>query len=221
MKKYAELQKLYKFDTSPLFGINGRYLTSLQFASKREGVKQEEEAVATEMFKVLDELVAKSQKENAEAANKKATEAKTAKEEASAKIPEKAVADTGNKSADNAVNTAGASSSGIGGTEVFFDFGKSDLKAEGKESLDGLIEDLKKSDVKKIVLTGHTDSIGSDSFNMNLGKRRAQTVRNYLVGKGVNAKKVLVQSQGKRQPAYTNETEEGRAKNCRVVVQAS
>lgn len=68
---------------------------------------------------------------------------------------------------------------------------------------------------KAMTIIGHTDNIGPDNYNKNLGLRRAQSARTYFKNLGVSAK-INVASQGEKRPTATNETEEGRQKNRRV-----
>ena len=72
--------------------------------------------------------------------------------------------------------------------------------------------------VKDIDIIGHTDSIGSDAYNMRLSERRAMAVRNFLVSEGVNSSIIGVSGMGERQPVASNDTDEGRALNRRVEV---
>ena len=103
--------------------------------------------------------------------------------------------------------------------DAFFDFDKSTLKPAGKASLNKLVQDMKGIDLEVIIATGHTDAIGSDAYNMKLSKRRAASVKAYLVKKGVPAKKIYIEGKGKSQPVASNKTKEGRAKNRRVVIE--
>ncbi len=84
--------------------------------------------------------------------------------------------------------------------------------------LDKIAERVKKSG-ESIQLTGHTDNIGSDETNIALGKKRADTVKSYLISKGVPSNKIKVTSKGKSEPIADNSTEEGRAKNRRTELQ--
>lgn len=70
----------------------------------------------------------------------------------------------------------------------------------------------------RILLTGHTDNSGSEEYNMELGRRRAEHIRNILVRSGVPAEIIQVESSGERQPIASNETAEGRHENRRVEV---
>ncbi len=71
---------------------------------------------------------------------------------------------------------------------------------------------------ERITLTGHTDNVGNDAANMNLGRNRANAIRDLLIRKGVSADLITVDSKGENQPTDTNNTEEGRHNNRRVEV---
>ena len=79
-----------------------------------------------------------------------------------------------------------------------------DMLPEGKATLDRLAENLvsRQAHIDSIALTGHTDRLGSEQYNYNLGRQRAQTVKNYLQGKGVQAP-ISVASAGESQPVTT------------------
>jgi outer membrane protein OmpA-like peptidoglycan-associated protein len=99
---------------------------------------------------------------------------------------------------------------------IFFDFDKSLLKAESGPELDRMAELLKEKSTLQIEIAGHTDSMGSDAYNMALSERRAKTVVAYLVRQGIAKKRLKVQFYGESKPIDTNDTEEGREKNRRV-----
>ncbi len=103
--------------------------------------------------------------------------------------------------------------------DAFFDFDKAVLKPAGMASLDKLVGDIQGIDLEVIIATGHTDSIGSDAYNQKLSVRRAESVKAYLVKKGVDPKKVFTEGKGEKQPVASNKTKEGRAKNRRVVIE--
>lgn len=69
-----------------------------------------------------------------------------------------------------------------------------------------------------ISVTGHTDYIGTEQYNMALGQKRAQTVHNYLVSVGISSGNLLTESKGESEPIADNSTDEGRAKNRRAVI---
>jgi OOP family OmpA-OmpF porin len=78
---------------------------------------------------------------------------------------------------------------------------------------------MAKVDVEMVIATGHTDSIGTDKYNQRLSDRRANTVKEYMVSKGIPAAKITTLGKGESQPVATNKTKEGRAKNRRVDIE--
>lgn len=104
-------------------------------------------------------------------------------------------------------------------TDTLFDFDKSVLKPEGRLALDSLMSKLQSLNVEVVIVVGHTDSVGTDAYNMKLGDRRAQSVKAYLVSKGVDNKRIYTESKGERQPVADNKTASGRAKNRRVEIE--
>lgn len=103
--------------------------------------------------------------------------------------------------------------------EALFDFDKSVLKPAGKKSIDDAVAKMQKIDVQMVIATGHTDSIGTDAYNQKLSERRATTVKEYMVSKGISAAKITTLGKGETQPVATNKTNEGRAKNRRVDIE--
>ena len=98
---------------------------------------------------------------------------------------------------------------------VHFAFNSAELTSEGKAILDGEISAIKESP-NDLEIAGHTCSLGTEAYNEGLGKRRAQTVYNYLVSKGIAAGRLKVVSYGETRPAFSNDTEPNRSKNRRV-----
>lgn len=108
-------------------------------------------------------------------------------------------------------------------TDTLFDFDKSVIKPEGRQMLDGLVGMINReyNEDYVVIAVGHTDWIGTDAYNMKLGQRRAEAVRAFLVSKGVEPKRVYVESKGEKQPVADNRTALGRAKNRRVEIEVS
>ncbi|MDP1645688.1 MAG: OmpA family protein [Thiobacillus sp.] len=99
---------------------------------------------------------------------------------------------------------------------VNFDFDKAALRQEDIADLDKNVATLKTWGDVDIEVAGHTDSRGSDKYNMNLSRQRAEAVRNFLIGKGVSADRLTAKGYGESQPVADNATDEGRFKNRRV-----
>jgi outer membrane protein OmpA-like peptidoglycan-associated protein len=100
--------------------------------------------------------------------------------------------------------------------DVLFAFNQSELTPAAQSKLDSLMPKLQSADVVSIKVIGHTDSVGSDTYNQALSERRASSVAAYLLSQGVAPDKLTSEGKGQSQPVADNETEEGRAKNRRV-----
>lgn len=103
---------------------------------------------------------------------------------------------------------------------ALFDFDSAVLKPEGKQALDAVGDKIrsKGASVVDVDVIGHTDSIGSEEYNQQLSLRRATSVKDYIVSKGVDAGIIDVSGMGESQPVADNSTAEGRAQNRRVDV---
>ncbi len=103
--------------------------------------------------------------------------------------------------------------------DTFFDFNKSVVKPAGKAKLDDLVAKVKGINLEVIIAVGHTDSVGSDAYNQKLSVRRAESVKAYLVSKGIEKNRIYTEGKGEKQPVADNKTSEGRAKNRRVEIE--
>lgn len=101
--------------------------------------------------------------------------------------------------------------------EFYFDFDHFDLTEEQLNEVGRFVSSVKGYN-GKITLTGHTDSKGAASYNMNLSKRRAQYIAKLLVKEGFDKENIIIVPKGETEPAVSNDTREGRAKNRRVIV---
>ncbi len=99
---------------------------------------------------------------------------------------------------------------------VLFDYDSDVLKYTAKEMLISLIKFLKNNLKYKVKISGYTDNIGSAKYNIDLSRRRALSVKNYLTEKGINKNRIKIFGYGKAHPVATNKTDKGRAKNRRV-----
>ena len=101
---------------------------------------------------------------------------------------------------------------------VLFESGKSELLQTAQMKLTDVAKALEEQGDKKIVIEGHTDNRGSDSYNAQLSQARAQAVRNFLVQQGLSAERLEAKGVGEGQPIASNDSAEGRANNRRVEI---
>jgi len=100
--------------------------------------------------------------------------------------------------------------------KILFAFSKSDLSDSAKKNLNNLATILNNNPNTNIEIQGHTDSRGTEEYNMGLSLRRANAVRDYLISQGIDGKRMTVKGYGETAPAYSNDTPEGMAQNRRV-----
>jgi len=99
-----------------------------------------------------------------------------------------------------------------------FEFNKAALLPTAYGVLDELSATMKEKPESRWRIEGHTDSKGSDSYNMDLSRRRAESVANYLTGKGIERSRLEIVPLGESQPISDNNTDEGRSMNRRVEI---
>ena len=99
---------------------------------------------------------------------------------------------------------------------VYFATNKFDINAASQATLKKLIAVFKEYPDTNLLVVGHTDSQGSDEYNMTLSKNRAYAVTNYLTANGISSGRLTTNWFGESQPVHDNATAEGRAKNRRV-----
>jgi outer membrane protein OmpA-like peptidoglycan-associated protein len=104
-------------------------------------------------------------------------------------------------------------------SDILFDTGKADLKETAKSNIGQISDILKKYDDAHIIVTGYTDSTGSNETNQRLSNQRAQAVRLQMISGGIAASKLEAIGQGQSNPVSSNTTSEGRSKNRRVELQ--
>jgi outer membrane protein OmpA-like peptidoglycan-associated protein len=105
--------------------------------------------------------------------------------------------------------------------DVLFEFNRADIKATGQNELRKLAEFLKKHPDRQVLIEGHTDDIGSNSYNENLSRRRAEAVASALSAMGVPSPRVTSVGYGESYPVAANNTDTNRALNRRVEVYIS
>ncbi|HYG56021.1 MAG TPA: OmpA family protein [Burkholderiales bacterium] len=103
--------------------------------------------------------------------------------------------------------------------DVLFDFDKATIKPEGRSKLDDLASKVKGINLEVVIAIGHTDSIGADAYNQRLSVRRAESVKAYLVSRGIEPNRVYTEGKGEKQPIASNKSADGRQKNRRVEIE--
>lgn len=99
---------------------------------------------------------------------------------------------------------------------VLFDFDQDVLTSQATVQLEEVYKLLRKNKSMYMVISGHTDIVGPDGYNLDLSKRRAETVIGFLTAKGISVERLHVEYEGSKNPVADNATEEGRAQNRRV-----
>lgn len=101
---------------------------------------------------------------------------------------------------------------------IFFEYKSFDLTGDSQAILDGVADKLVAANAE-VLVAGHTDSRGSDAYNLKLSERRAASVEQYLISKGVPAQNIASEGFGEDNPIASNDTDSGRAQNRRVEMQ--
>ena len=99
---------------------------------------------------------------------------------------------------------------------VYFEFDKSDITANSKRALDKLVQIFNEYPETNILMEGHTDDKGTNSYNLALSERRAVAVGNYLKAEGISSSRLTIKWYGEEQPKVENTTDIARAENRRV-----
>lgn len=101
--------------------------------------------------------------------------------------------------------------------DALFDFDKATLRAEGKAKLDEVVAKAGAIKLEVIIAVGHTDRLGSDAYNQKLSQRRAEAVKAYVVGKGIEANRVYTEGKGETQPKTKPEDCPGAKKTKKLI----
>ncbi len=101
---------------------------------------------------------------------------------------------------------------------VLYPFDSDAILPAGRENLRQLAGSLQNYPGTDVLIVGHTDSVGSDDYNLRLSYQRAEAARQYLISQGVPAARIRVEGRGELEPVATNETEAGRQLNRRVEI---
>jgi peptidoglycan-associated lipoprotein len=124
---------------------------------------------------------------------------------------------------DNAKNEAQATASllvqrrvALEFEDIHFDFDRFNLRPDALKIVDEWLAALQANPTVQVVIEGHTDSIGTQQYNIALGERRANSARDYLISRGIAASRITTVTYGEDRPIDTNETAAGRARNRRA-----
>lgn len=102
--------------------------------------------------------------------------------------------------------------------DVLFDFNRAELRGGTQQNLYRLVTFLRENPEREVLIEGHTDSVGSETYNLDLSRRRAEAVRGFLTTNGVEAARTAVRGFGESRPLASNESDAGRQQNRRVEV---
>lgn len=100
--------------------------------------------------------------------------------------------------------------------DALFDFDKAVLKPAGRQALDELAAQAQQVNLEVILAVGHTDRIGSDTYNQKLSERRAEAVKAYLVSKGIDSNRVYTEGKGEAQPVTGNQCDNVRGRTALI-----
>jgi outer membrane protein OmpA-like peptidoglycan-associated protein len=103
-------------------------------------------------------------------------------------------------------------------TGILFDFDASALRAEARANLQELADNLKEYPRTDVMVIGHTDATGSESYNQALSERRATSAAGYLETQGIPSDRIIIRGMGETDPVASNDTDAGRQENRRVEV---
>jgi outer membrane protein OmpA-like peptidoglycan-associated protein len=117
---------------------------------------------------------------------------------------------------DRPVDESGCTIESVVLENVNFESNSSELKAGSSESLDKAVAGMNKYDNLSIEIHAHTDSMGEAAYNQALSEKRANSVRDYMIGKGIAANRMVAKGYGETKPVADNGTRDGRAENRRV-----
>jgi OOP family OmpA-OmpF porin len=105
--------------------------------------------------------------------------------------------------------------------KIYFETGSAKLKLISNASLDDLAEILKRNEAVNLTIEGHTDTDGEDAYNMNLSQKRTESVKEYLVSKGISESRLTAIGYGETKPVADNTKAAGKARNRRVELKTS
>jgi outer membrane protein OmpA-like peptidoglycan-associated protein len=101
---------------------------------------------------------------------------------------------------------------------ILFDFDSAALRTNAQENLREFASSMQDFEGTEVLIVGHTDSKGSEEYNLRLSERRASSAAEYLIEQGLRPSRITTMGKGESEPVATNETAEGRQQNRRVEV---
>ncbi len=99
-----------------------------------------------------------------------------------------------------------------------FDFNRTEIRPDGRALLDDAIHTMRENPNLRVSVEGHTDWIGSETYNQQLSEKRARAARDYMTSRGIESSRIETRGFGESSPVERNDTEDGRAENRRVEV---
>jgi outer membrane protein OmpA-like peptidoglycan-associated protein len=179
-----------------------------------DAAKAKEDADRARQAAVADQQAALAQKQAAEAETEKARQAAAKAEAEKADMRAQLLAQL------NSILQTNDSARGliVNMSDVLFDTGSFTLKPGAREKLAKVSGILLAHPGLTMQIEGHTDSVGSDGFNVRLSEQRADSVKDFLGEQGVSLSSISAQGFGKAEPVATNDTPEGRQRNRRVEI---
>ncbi len=125
----------------------------------------------------------------------------------------------GNILSQNALAQSDNTTSSLNQKEIYFDFGKHEVRPEDRQMLDSIYNVLKDNEYVILKITAHTDAIGDDESNQLLSQQRAASVQTYLISKGIPNSAIEVAVYGENAPVSDNVTAQGRQRNRRATLE--
>jgi OOP family OmpA-OmpF porin len=101
-------------------------------------------------------------------------------------------------------------------SDALFDFDQAKLLQQGQAALKKLAQNITEND--RLIITGHTDNVGTEEYNLKLSDKRANAVKDYLVLQGISSEQIETEAKGESEPVADNDTHEGRTANRRVEI---
>jgi outer membrane protein OmpA-like peptidoglycan-associated protein len=197
------------------------YLTEKQAEIASETAKRKAaEAEVVELGKRRDEMQLSAREREIDS---KSREAEIAKEQAQMALDEAAALSSKNKQLQDQLNELKGKQTDKGlmvtlGDDVLFSTGKSDLLPGAQRTIGMIVSVLKQQANRNVLVEGHTDSRGTDEFNLDLSERRANAVREALIMQGIAPERILARGLGESRPVADDTTDAGMQQNRRVEI---